>query len=207
MRKERTKIDRADFVTLVALCQKIKFIADCWTRQKKSNFRGLKDWNYFLVIFRGQPPAEADLNLLETARRCELYGIKMHAAKVRASILRSGNRTRSWFRNLFSFRTTRACPSTCRWPTSAWSSSRTFPRSTRFPGRKSGSWASSGNASSSSYIRKDMWVFQNLTKIFRWNKERGSQTSSLVFLPRSSVLTYDPRKKCAIFLAIYYSPR
>lgn len=30
---------------------------------------------------RGQTPAEADLNLLETARRCELYGMKMHAAK------------------------------------------------------------------------------------------------------------------------------
>ncbi|XP_046976462.1 FERM, ARHGEF and pleckstrin domain-containing protein 1-like isoform X1 [Vanessa cardui] len=29
----------------------------------------------------GQSPAEADLNLLETARRCELYGIKVHAAK------------------------------------------------------------------------------------------------------------------------------
>ncbi|XP_061382707.1 FERM, ARHGEF and pleckstrin domain-containing protein 1 isoform X3 [Danaus plexippus] len=29
----------------------------------------------------GQSPAEADLNLLETARRCELYGIKMHSAK------------------------------------------------------------------------------------------------------------------------------
>ncbi|XP_023954919.2 FERM, ARHGEF and pleckstrin domain-containing protein 1 [Bicyclus anynana] len=29
----------------------------------------------------GQSPAEADLNLLETARRCELYGVKMHAAK------------------------------------------------------------------------------------------------------------------------------
>lgn len=33
--------------------------------------------------FRGQSPAEADLNLLETARRCELYGIKMHPAKVK----------------------------------------------------------------------------------------------------------------------------
>ena len=32
--------------------------------------------------FSGQPPAEADLNLLETARRCELYGTKMHPAKV-----------------------------------------------------------------------------------------------------------------------------
>ncbi|XP_045472069.1 uncharacterized protein LOC123678860 [Harmonia axyridis] len=29
----------------------------------------------------GQSPAEADLNLLETARRCEFYGIKMHPAK------------------------------------------------------------------------------------------------------------------------------
>lgn len=29
----------------------------------------------------GQSPAEADLNLLETARRCELYGIKMTSAK------------------------------------------------------------------------------------------------------------------------------
>ena len=25
---------------------------------------------------------EADLNLLETARRCELYGVKMHNVKV-----------------------------------------------------------------------------------------------------------------------------
>jgi len=29
----------------------------------------------------GQSPAEADLNLLETARRCELYGMKMHQVK------------------------------------------------------------------------------------------------------------------------------
>ncbi len=29
----------------------------------------------------GQTPAEADLNFLETARRCELYGIKMTLAK------------------------------------------------------------------------------------------------------------------------------
>ncbi|KAK9888831.1 hypothetical protein WA026_001053 [Henosepilachna vigintioctopunctata] len=29
----------------------------------------------------GQSPAEADLNLLETARRCEFYGIKMHPGK------------------------------------------------------------------------------------------------------------------------------
>lgn len=33
------------------------------------------------MCFRGQSPAEADLNLLETARRCELYGVKMHPAK------------------------------------------------------------------------------------------------------------------------------
>jgi FERM/RhoGEF/pleckstrin domain protein 2 len=30
----------------------------------------------------GQSPAEADLHLLETARRTELYGIRMHPAKV-----------------------------------------------------------------------------------------------------------------------------
>lgn len=30
---------------------------------------------------RGQTPAEADLNLLETARRCDLYGMTMHTAK------------------------------------------------------------------------------------------------------------------------------
>lgn len=34
-----------------------------------------------LIFSRGQSPAEADLNLLETARRCELYGMKMHPAK------------------------------------------------------------------------------------------------------------------------------
>ena len=27
---------------------------------------------------------EADLNLLETARRCELYGVKMHSVKVKS---------------------------------------------------------------------------------------------------------------------------
>lgn len=35
----------------------------------------------FKYINSGQTPAEADLNLLETARRCELYGMKMHSAK------------------------------------------------------------------------------------------------------------------------------
>lgn len=41
---------------------------------------------YHMITFgyslSGQSPAEADLNLLETARRCELYGVKMHPAKV-----------------------------------------------------------------------------------------------------------------------------
>lgn len=32
-------------------------------------------------FYSGQSPAEADLNLLETARRCELFGMKMHPAK------------------------------------------------------------------------------------------------------------------------------
>lgn len=34
-----------------------------------------------VLCHSGQTPAEADLNLLETARRCELYGMKMHVAK------------------------------------------------------------------------------------------------------------------------------
>lgn len=33
------------------------------------------------LTYSAQSPAEADLNLLETARRCELYGMKMHPAK------------------------------------------------------------------------------------------------------------------------------
>lgn len=37
--------------------------------------------NLLISVCRGQSPAEADLNLLETARRCELYGVKMHPAK------------------------------------------------------------------------------------------------------------------------------
>jgi FERM/RhoGEF/pleckstrin domain protein 2 len=32
-------------------------------------------------LFSGQSPAEADYNLLETARRCEMYGIKLTAVK------------------------------------------------------------------------------------------------------------------------------
>ena len=39
-------------------------------------------------IFSGQSPAEADFNLLDTARKVELYGIQMHAAKVRVLGLR-----------------------------------------------------------------------------------------------------------------------
>lgn len=35
----------------------------------------------FFYIYRTQSPAEADLNLLESARRCEFYGIKMHSSK------------------------------------------------------------------------------------------------------------------------------
>ena len=43
------------------------------------------NFSFFFSLQRGsgQSPAEADLNLLETARRCELYGVKMHPAKVR----------------------------------------------------------------------------------------------------------------------------
>ena len=42
-----------------------------------------KNETAFHSTFRGQSPAEADLNLLETARRCELYGTKLHTSKVR----------------------------------------------------------------------------------------------------------------------------
>ena len=38
---------------------------------------------YIISPCRGQSPMEADLNLLETARRCELFGVKMHPVKVR----------------------------------------------------------------------------------------------------------------------------
>jgi len=37
-------------------------------------------------IFRGQTPEQADFNLLDTARKVELYGIRMHPAKVRIMI-------------------------------------------------------------------------------------------------------------------------
>ncbi len=36
---------------------------------------------WFDCLFSGQSPAEADYNLLETARRCEMYGIKLTAVK------------------------------------------------------------------------------------------------------------------------------
>jgi FERM/RhoGEF/pleckstrin domain protein 2 len=34
-----------------------------------------------VCFYRGQSPAEADLNLLETARRCECYGVKLTSVK------------------------------------------------------------------------------------------------------------------------------
>ena len=37
---------------------------------------------YFILTFRGESPSEADLNLLDTARKMELYGIRMNTAKV-----------------------------------------------------------------------------------------------------------------------------
>ena len=46
-------------------------------------------WMFFVQLlemlycfFSGQTPAEADFNLLDTARKVELYGIRMHPAKV-----------------------------------------------------------------------------------------------------------------------------
>lgn len=37
-------------------------------------------WNF--EYFSGMSPGESDLALLETARRCDYYGVKLHAAKV-----------------------------------------------------------------------------------------------------------------------------
>ena len=37
---------------------------------------------FILIVDRGQTPAEADFNLLDTARKIELYGIRVHPAKV-----------------------------------------------------------------------------------------------------------------------------
>lgn len=37
---------------------------------------------YHSSLFSGESPSEADLNLLDTARKVELYGIKMQPAKV-----------------------------------------------------------------------------------------------------------------------------
>ena len=34
------------------------------------------------MTLSGQTPAEADFNLLDTARKTELYGIQLHAAQV-----------------------------------------------------------------------------------------------------------------------------
>ena len=40
-------------------------------------------WLYLVIVFySGQSPSEADFNLLDTARKVELYGMQMHNAKV-----------------------------------------------------------------------------------------------------------------------------
>lgn len=38
---------------------------------------------YFFCAVRGQTPAESDYQLLEVARRLEMYGIRLHPAKDR----------------------------------------------------------------------------------------------------------------------------
>ena len=51
-----------------------------WVSDETSRF---KSHHHRSACFdsRGQLPADADLNLLDTARKVELYGIKMHSAK------------------------------------------------------------------------------------------------------------------------------
>lgn len=34
-----------------------------------------------MTFFRGMTPGESDLAMLEVARRCDFYGVKLHAAK------------------------------------------------------------------------------------------------------------------------------
>ena len=59
--------------------KKVRFFFQWWFRLRFAKYFNGVHW----LFFSGQSPAEADLNLLETARRCELYGVKMHASKVR----------------------------------------------------------------------------------------------------------------------------
>ncbi len=37
------------------------------------------------MFYRGQSPEQADFNLLDTGRKVELYGIRVHPAKVSPS--------------------------------------------------------------------------------------------------------------------------
>jgi len=39
------------------------------------------------VLYRGQTPAEAELNFLENAKKLALYGVHLHNAKARALAL------------------------------------------------------------------------------------------------------------------------
>ena len=94
----------SSFCITISLHQISKFIWYCYrnTRNISKDFIWLVNWakllatvmllysnacmqidTIFFFVHSGQSPAEADLNLLETARRCELYGVKMHASKVR----------------------------------------------------------------------------------------------------------------------------
>jgi len=39
------------------------------------------------TCYRGQTPAEAELNFLENAKKLALYGVHLHDAKVASSVL------------------------------------------------------------------------------------------------------------------------
>ena len=39
----------------------------------------------FSLFFRGQTPAEAELHYLENAKKLAMYGVDLHAARVRQS--------------------------------------------------------------------------------------------------------------------------
>lgn len=52
--------------------------------EQKSNIAGLNQIvAAVLAVTRGQSPAESDYQLLEVARRLEMYGVRLHPAKDR----------------------------------------------------------------------------------------------------------------------------
>jgi len=63
-----------------------------WQVSPRSSEIGFPQINILLnlmprVLYRGQTPAEAELNFLENAKKLALYGVHLHNAKARALAL------------------------------------------------------------------------------------------------------------------------